>query len=913
MLWPIIFLIPFSALALGGVHPWAFGLAELISFVLVALWMVRVVTGRVAPAAERKGLTALAALALGLASLVALQLLPLPPPVLRVISPATYKLDSDGLPGWPSKAAYAWAATLPPQSGTERYLLPTPDEAKAGTAVPFARPVGAASGTVVAEPLRAGAWLPVSVAPPMTRVGLLKLLMYCALGLWILFYPLNREQEVRLYKNVVRTVLATGLVISLVGLAEHLFSNGKVLWIFSPYDWRGAGAWGARCYGPFANPDHFADYLAMVWPFALCGLLFPSLLGKVRDKIAVPLLCGTVALVVLAALLATGSRGGWSAAAVASAVVFGFAARLPQDSQPAIFRSRTGAWRLVVVGGALAVAIFLASLFASSASRSEADTRLNLALHQDSIWERSQIARNSFPMIAQFPLFGVGLGAWPDIYPKYAPPPWDGIFWNAVHNEYVQFAAEVGLLGVVLGAGFIVIAGLRIRTGIMTLGPELFPIATACAAALAAIAIHSLLDFPLRIPANALLATICLAVLVRMCAKVRPRTEQSSSVGLRQKAAAVGILALCAVAIIATIRQQRRPFPYDLRRPHTIDEAITEILRYPTSAGLHLDLAQLLNMPNEAGRREAELEAALKLEPTNPGARDLYAAALVLSGKRTQALSEIQRSLFYAPAFADHYYMNGRVIEWLMPDEQEAIIAGLRQAAEAGYWPATDALASFYDKFGRLREEGEFLVHAASTVKDPTLRSALLYRGGTVFVNANDGSRAEQVLKEAIAADSHNVYAYRTLALGVYANSGRLLDAERVIRQGISAGAPAVPMYETLADAEISQRNFAAAAAALEKAEALAPSDFDLARMLGQVYMSDNKLNRAAVWLRKATRLNPQSAPAFFDLAQAEEANYQFFAAERAYTQALALDASNTGYRARYEEFKRKVAEASSH
>jgi predicted Zn-dependent protease len=180
-------------------------------------------------------------------------------------------------------------------------------------------------------------------------------------------------------------------------------------------------------------------------------------------------------------------------------------------------------------------------------------------------------------------------------------------------------------------------------------------------------------------------------------------------------------------------------------------------------------------------------------------------------------------------------------------------------------------------------------------------------------VNANDGSRAEQVLKEAIAADSHNVYAYRTLALGVYANSGRLLDAERVIRQGISAGAPAVPMYETLADAEISQHNFAAAAAALEKAEALAPSDFDLARMLGQVYMSDNKLNRAAVWLRKATRLNPQSAPAFFDLAQAEEANYQFFAAERAYTQALALDASNTGYRARYAEFKRKVAEASSH
>ena len=913
MFWPIILLIPFSALALGGVHPWAFGFAELISFAQVAIWMVKAMAGRVALAAERNGFAALAGLALGLASLVALQLLPLPPRVLRAISPETYALDGDGLPGWPSEPAYGWDATLPQQSGSQRHMLPTPDEVKAGTEVPFAHPVRAASRGAAAPYLRAGAWIPLSVAPAMTRVGLLKLLMYCALGLWLLLFPLTQQQKVRLYTGVARAVLATGLAISLVGLAEQLFPNGKPLWVFSPYDWAGGSPWGARCFGPFANPDHFADYLAMVWPFALSGMLFPNLLGKVRDRIAVPILCGTVGLVVLAALLATGSRGGWVAAAVASGVVLALAARLPVHSQPAIFQRGTRARRLVALGGALIVAIFLASLFASTASRSEADTRLNLALHQDSMWERSQVARNSLPMIGQFPLFGVGLGAWPDIYPKYAPPPWDGVFWNAAHNEYVQFFAEVGLLGVVLGAGFIALAGLRIGTGIMTLGPELFPLGVACAAALAAIAIHSLFDFPLRIPANALLATICLAMLVQMCAKVTPRIEPSSPAGWRQRSAAAGILGLCVLAITAILEQQRRPFPYDLRRPRTVDEAITEILRYPTSAGLHLDLAQLLNMPSQAGLREAELDAALKLEPTNPGARDLYAAALVLSGRRTQALNEIERSLFYAPAFADHYYLNGRIIQWLMPDEQGAIIAGLKRAVNAGYWPATDTLADFYDNFGRYREDGEFLVNAASTVKDPTLRSALLYRAGTAFVNAKDLSRAEQVLKQAIAADPHDAYAYRALALGVYANSGRLPDAQRVIRQGIVAGAPGVPMYEALADAEISQHNLAAAEAALEKADALAPSNFDLARMLGQVYMNDNQLNRATVWLRKATRLNPQSAAAFFDLAQAEEANYQFFAADRAYTQAQALDVNNAGYRARYAEFKRKVAEASSH
>ena len=689
--------------------------------------------GRWRPA--RRDSPALAAFALGLAAVAGLQLLPLPPGLLRVISPATYAVYSYGLPGWPAKPAYQWDATQPPQSGKPRYMLPTPDEVNAGAQVPFAHPIRAAASRVAPVPyLKAGAWLPLSVAAPMTRVGLLKLLMYCALGLLLLLYPLTQQRELRLYRGVVRSVLATGLVISLVGLAEQLFPNGKPLWVFSPYEWEHGRPWGARCFGPFANPDHFADYLAMIWPFALSGMLFPNLLGKVRDRIAVPILCGTVGLVVLAALLATASRGGWLAAAVGSGVVLALAVRLPEQSQPAIFRRSAGARRWIALGGALIVVVCVASLFASTASRSEADARLNAGLRQESIWERTQVARNSLPMIGEFPFFGVGLGAWPEIYTKYAPAPWDGVFMNAVHDEYVQFAAEVGLLGIVLGAGFLTLAVLRIASGtsgLMTLAPELLPTGIACAGALAAIAIHALFDFPLRIPANALLATICLGILLRMCARHVPRDERAAPVGLGQRAAAVGILGLCLVAIAATLEQQRRPFPYDVRRPRTVDQAVAAILRYPASAGLHLDLAQLLDLPSQAGMREAELDAALKLEPTNPGARDLFAAALVLSGNRPRALSEIERSLFDAPDLADHYYLNGRMIPWLLPDEQGAIISGLKRAAAADYRPATDALVLFYENLGRYREEGQFLEQAAVAIDDPTVKSTMLSRAGT--------------------------------------------------------------------------------------------------------------------------------------------------------------------------------------
>ena len=85
-----------------------------------------------------------------------------------------------------------------------------------------------------------------------------------------------------------------------------------------------------------------------------------------------------------------------------------------------------------------------------------------------------------------------------------------------------------------------------------------------------------------------------------------------------------------------------------------------------------------------------------------------------------------------------------------------------------------------------------------------------------------------------------------------------------MIQQGIAAGAPASAPYEALADVEMSQHNFAAAEDALEKGTTIEPYNFELARRLGELYASDNKLDRATLWLSKATRLNPQSAADLF-------------------------------------------------
>lgn len=56
----------------------------------------------------------------------------------------------------------------------------------------------------------------------------------------------------------------------------------------------------------------------------------------------------------------------------------------------------------------------------------------------------------------------------------------------------------------------------------------------------------------------------------------------------------------------------------------------------------------------------------------------------------------------------------------------------------------------------------------------------------------------------------------------------------------------------------------------------------------GVLYASDNQLKRDALVVRRPGSI--LGSPLFFDLAQAEEANYRFVAGARSYTQAFALE-----------------------
>ena len=74
----------------------------------------------------------------------------------------------------------------------------------------------------------------------MTEGVLLALAEYAALFFLILLHPFGPaglETERRVCRAIVMAALLSGLIVGVVGIIEFFTWNGKILWLFVPYDW----------------------------------------------------------------------------------------------------------------------------------------------------------------------------------------------------------------------------------------------------------------------------------------------------------------------------------------------------------------------------------------------------------------------------------------------------------------------------------------------------------------------------------------------------------------------------------------------------------------------------------------------------------------------------------------------------
>src|SRR5206468_7900701 len=179
------------------------------------------------------------------------------------------------------------------------------------------------------------------------------------------------------------------------------------------------------------------------------------------------------------------------------------------------------------------------------------DTRAHLATifsgRTDSSGDyRLDVARDTMRLWAAHPVLGAGLGASADASPAFSRAHGD-VRTTHAENDALEFVAEGGVAGLAIAAWLAVLAarGLadRLRHG---RDPFRKSIAVGAAGAIAALAVHSLFDFNLRLPANALV----FASLLGLAAAPR---EPARRIGGRALPA-VAVLVLAALAAASAWR-----------------------------------------------------------------------------------------------------------------------------------------------------------------------------------------------------------------------------------------------------------------------------------------------------------------------------------------------------------------------
>lgn len=342
-----------------------------------------------------------------------------------------------------------------------------------------------------------GAFQTLSIQPSHTAHSLLVLA-----ATLLVFWTARETFRAGGIRTTARGIALFGFVASALALLQSATSRGVIYW-----SWRPEGE-GPEPFGPFVNRNHFAGWMALAIPLCLgylaarastrdpLGELRPlgARLARAADSRTLWLLAATASMAI--ALAATLSRSGL--VGVLTGLAFG---RWLTASSVARSRRR-GLGPLAGVALVAAAVVWNLPALAGRFERAAVGYADRLA-----IW------RETLPMLRDFWTTGSGLGTFETtmVFYQQSDRTW---FFNQAHNEYLQLATEGGLLvllpAAAAAAAFLRLAAARLRedrTG-------MFWIRAGAAAGLAGLAVQSLFENGMRMPANAALAAILAAILI---------------------------------------------------------------------------------------------------------------------------------------------------------------------------------------------------------------------------------------------------------------------------------------------------------------------------------------------------------------------------------------------------------------
>ena len=313
-----------------------------------------------------------------------------------------------------------------------------------------------------------------TVYPYLTRVEFLLLAAYALL----FFLAVQAFRTLKDWQGYAWFLLALGFVVSVFGILQHFTFNGKLYWFREL-------RYGGIPFGPYVNRNHFAGLVELLVPPGLAILVLRA--GR-RDQLP---LVALFTLLPIGALFLAASRGGISS----FLVELGLLTIL-------IWTQRGGRQHLV----AGATVLLLAGVVVAWLGIGQALERFTKFQSLEvSEARRLGMVKDTWRIFLDHPWKGTGLGTLVAVYPRYESL-YDGKVVNHAHNDYVELLAETGVVGAACCLFFLglllrsALARLRACRNSLDLALHLGAL-VACGGLL----VHSLTDFNLHIPSNALL------------------------------------------------------------------------------------------------------------------------------------------------------------------------------------------------------------------------------------------------------------------------------------------------------------------------------------------------------------------------------------------------------------------------
>lgn len=325
------------------------------------------------------------------------------------------------------------------------------------------------------------------------------------------FLVLRTVSRGRQIRTMLAVLAGSGAFQALYGLFELTRADPRLLFyrkIFSP----------DSVTGTFVNRNHFSGYLEMIVPLALALAIArmnmmtfgvkgfrERLLLWTSKGILVNVLIVAAAVVMSLAIVLSNSRSGL--------VVLAFTVFLFLGFSISVF-SRAG-FRQAWVGKTIRVTFLCVTVLAVSVGVGSTIRRFALddLLHED----RPQYWSNTVAIIGDFPIFGTGLGTFASAYGAYEKASSTELQLVHAHNDYLEYVAELGVAGAVLLIGIVLtLAVSAYLAWRQRRNAQARALALGGIVSLAGMGLHAVTDFNLHIPANMVLFTVVLSLTLVM-------------------------------------------------------------------------------------------------------------------------------------------------------------------------------------------------------------------------------------------------------------------------------------------------------------------------------------------------------------------------------------------------------------